>query len=106
MKENGFWETGKIHNVGVMYIKSAADENSAYDETVDFDKFLKVEKPEDIDRLIEFAHTQLRDYIPEEEAFEIIHRTDLNSDYYFHVCQVTLDEIKELLPGYDLSVLK
>ena len=64
-----------------MYIKSASNGNNEYAETVDFDKFLKVEKAEDIDKLIEFAHTQLRDYIPEDEAFEIRNNDHLQGAY-------------------------
>lgn len=102
LKQNGLWSSIVAPDSGIIYIQHLS---SGYGLNPN-ESNIKIENAEDRRKIIEFAYSRPRSYIPVDERFEVIHQTDPEFPGYNMMCAITLDEIKELLPGYDLSVLK
>ncbi len=115
IKDNGYWEMVKIKNEGFIYICKEWENLPFVGKTLDIaagesviskkeeKDIIKLENQEDIERLIEYAHTAPSRYISQDKRYTVYQiKDEANKDYIF-LTRMTKEEIEALFPEKDFS---
>jgi len=115
IKDNGYWDLVKINNEGFIYICKDGQRLPFVGEALDIaagesatskkeeSDIIKLENQEDLERLIEYAHTAPSRYINRDERYCVYQiKDEANKDYLF-LTRMTKEEIEALFPEKDFS---
>lgn len=111
--QNGYWDAVALKNEGVMYIARDWQRLPFIDSegrTVDHiiegkDDFLKIDSEEERQKIIDFAHNTLPEYISENEKFRIFRVVNEQSKSYDVITTLTKEQIANLFPEKDWQKL-
>jgi len=107
IKDNGYWESVFIKNEGQMYIAknweympfTKTNENNVEKN------FLKIEKGEDFDKIIDFIENYKPGYVPEEQKLRLYHSYSAEDKDYSMTAEIPIDELKKLFPDKQIDKL-
>ncbi|MBQ6938187.1 MAG: hypothetical protein IJN36_06700, partial [Clostridia bacterium] len=115
IKDNGYWDLVKINNEGFIYICKDGQRLPFVGEALDIaagesatskkkeSDIIKLENQEDLERIIEYAHTAPSRYINRDERYCVYQiKDEANKDYLF-LTRMTKEEIEALFPEKDFS---
>ncbi len=112
IRENGYWENIALKNNGVLYVTKDwedlpfVDREGRLVEIIPEKKnFIKIEKKEDIQKLIDYVQSAPTEYIPSNIRFEVYQVVNENTKEYNTIAALKKEEIAKLFPDYDWQKL-
>lgn len=115
IQDNGYWDLVKIKNEGFIYICKEGENLPFVKEELDIaagesvsstkekQNIIKLDNQEDIEKLIEYAHTAPSRYINQDARYCVYQiKDEANKDYMF-ITRMTREEIEALYPEKDFS---
>lgn len=112
--ENGYWEKLAIKNEGFMYICGAHEELPFLDgneftgviSQVKENKIVKLDTPQDMEKIINYAQFEKQTYVEEKDRCEVYQVTNLENQDYHRITTLSKQVAQSLFPEKSVYMTK
>ena len=105
IKENGYWESVSLKNEGMMFISRSEYADFVFDgddysqiPEVKNGEIILLEDAAEIQKLIDYIHTNGQEYIPYESAYHIFIVKNIDYQRNIRIMSISGKEVKKLFP--------